>query len=325
MALQPMGGKLQLIVCIKVRKLERFLFRSRRAKRKHGYPQTNRRARAAKTSRPSFPRAIRLAVKLTEAGLSFANGRRSTTQQSGDAGGLGYRLVRHGYIPMPWSCISASAVGSSHLVTGTECQDSLLCEEIPSGGGGSVLLALVSDGAGSAIRSAVGSRLACETLRENVAQFFAEGGTLEQLNKQLIASWIELFRSEIALQAEGDGLPFREYSCTLVGVIAGEAAAAVFQIGDGAIVYSTAGDPAFKLAFWPERGEYENTTFFATQADFVNELQFQMIFAAVERLAVFSDGLQDSRYGTTRSSHINRSSRVSFLRYPPRNLQICHG
>ncbi len=190
----------------------------------------------------------------------------------------------------PWKWISTSVRGTSHATTGQECQDNHICIEIPAENG-PVLLAVVSDGAGSASRSAVGSGLVCNVLRDRAVEFFSEQGRIDQVNPRLIASWIEMFRSEVVLHAASEGVPDREYACTVLGVIIAADGAAMFQIGDGAIVYSSNSTEAYSLAFWPGRGEYENTTFFATQANFLEQLQFLFVPRVIE-IALLSDGLQ---------------------------------
>jgi hypothetical protein len=190
-----------------------------------------------------------------------------------------------------WGWLSASVIGSSHITAGMECQDNHLCKEIQTADG-PVLIAVVSDGAGSATKSAVGSRLLCEVISDKTDEFFKENGKLEQINSRLIANWIQFFRDEIMLQAESDGVSDREYACTLVGGIIGTKESAFFQVGDGAIVYSSLTSEPYTLAFWPERGEYENTTFFVTQSSFLDQLQFMLVRETVTDLAALSDGLQ---------------------------------
>ena len=60
-----------------------------------------------------------------------------------------------------WKYIWASAVGTSHSHTGAPCQDSSGCRVFTAGDGTRVLVAVASDGAGSAKRSEEGSSLAC--------------------------------------------------------------------------------------------------------------------------------------------------------------------
>jgi hypothetical protein len=193
--------------------------------------------------------------------------------------------------PSRWHWISASVRGTSHLSSGTECQDSHFCAQIPSSEG-EILVALVSDGAGSAKRSAIGSQMICEVMHEQAEQYFAEQGQLSQINRRLIANWIELFRNEVILRADGEGVSDRDFACTLLGVLVGPNSAVMFQIGDGAIVYSPSPATPYKLAFWPERGEYENTTYFATQPTFLEQLQFSLLDEQVAEVALLSDGIQ---------------------------------
>jgi Protein phosphatase 2C len=190
-----------------------------------------------------------------------------------------------------WRWVSASVIGTAHIAVGAPCQDSHLCHEIQTDKG-PVLLALASDGAGSAAKSAIGSRMVCEVLRDRALEFFREEGEVGQINLRLIGNWIQSFRDELIFQADSDGVSDREYACTLLGVIAGSDATALFQVGDGAIVYSHPSDLSYSLAFWPDRGEYENTTYFVTQATFLDQLQFSLIQAPIWNIALFSDGLQ---------------------------------
>ena len=190
-----------------------------------------------------------------------------------------------------WNWVAASVRGTSHANSGTECQDSHLCFEA-SADEGQVFVALASDGAGSAKYSARGSSLICETLRDVVTEFFAERGRVDLINARLVAGWIERFRSEVILLAEAEGSSEREFACTLLGAVLGSAAACFFQIGDGAIVYSISADGPYRLCFWPNRGDYENTTYFATQANFSEQLQFKLIAESAREIALFSDGLQ---------------------------------
>jgi len=65
-----------------------------------------------------------------------------------------------------------------------------------------------------------------------------------------------------------------------------------FQIGDGSIVVSDVEQESYGHVFWPERGEYENATYFATDRKFAAYLRFESVRRSVVELAMFSDGLQ---------------------------------
>jgi hypothetical protein len=190
-----------------------------------------------------------------------------------------------------WRWIGASVIGTSHQNTNTVCQDSHLCAEIDSGEG-PILVALASDGAGSASRSADGSRMICEVLLDQTNQYFRERGSVAHVNQRLVASWVNLFRDEIILQASSEGATERDFACTLIGSIVSPSTAALFQIGDGAVVYKNGTSAEYALGFWPDRGEYENSTFFATQSNFIEQLSFALIEGSVSEIALLSDGLQ---------------------------------
>src|SRR5690348_3868585 len=119
---------------------------------------------------------------------------------------------------MNWKCISASVQGTSHITSQTECQDSHLYAAVDSDEG-QLCLAFISDGAGSASRSAQASRLLCDTLNEQAAEFFSHEGRVALLNQRLIANWVETFRSEIVLEADSVGVSPREFACTLLGAV----------------------------------------------------------------------------------------------------------
>jgi hypothetical protein len=64
-----------------------------------------------------------------------------------------------------------------------------------------------------------------------------------------------------------------------------------FQIGDGAIV-ARAGDD-YQTIFWPEQGEYANTTFFVSDETYRERLKVLHAPTSPEEVALFTDGLQN--------------------------------
>ena len=59
-----------------------------------------------------------------------------------------------------WRTAYASVIGTSHTKTGSPCQDAGGCTVVKAVDGAEVLVAAVSDGAGTASRSEAGSALA---------------------------------------------------------------------------------------------------------------------------------------------------------------------
>lgn len=203
---------------------------------------------------------------------------------------------------MAWRFAYRSVAGRSHVGTGLPCQDASLCTLLQDGEA-AVLVVSISDGAGSAARSEVGSHLACASFLEQISAFVREHGTEAPPERSYIETWLIDLSSQIAHAAEQLDLPPRELACTLVGAVIAPNWSAFCQVGDGGIVVNAAssesstqqGGPItteFEIVFWPEQGEYANETYFATQPGAVEHLQFCVQNRQVREIALFSDGLQ---------------------------------
>lgn len=194
---------------------------------------------------------------------------------------------------LSWRVLFASVAGTSHVKLTLPCQDASTSEVVLRPTGERVLVALVSDGAGSAARADEGARLACELTLQWVRELLASGGSVGEITREQAATWILQLQSEIGARAEAEGLKPRDFACTLVAAVVGADQAAFFQIGDGAIVVSTPeeGDE-YGWVFWPESGEYENVTFFVTEPHATERLQHDLIRRPIDEVSLFSDGLQ---------------------------------
>jgi hypothetical protein len=91
-------------------------------------------------------------------------------------------------------------------------------------------------------------------------------------------------------EAATQGVVPRQLACTLLATLVGDDWAAFAQIGDGVIVFN--GDTGYELAFWPDNGEYANTTRFLTDDDYRKHLRIEIVSRHVTDLAVLTDGLQ---------------------------------
>jgi hypothetical protein len=193
----------------------------------------------------------------------------------------------------PWSFAAASAVGTSHARRALPCQDSSACLLMPTSEDGPVLVGVVADGAGSARRAEVGSRLTCSLTVSAVAALLGNGGTVRDITRGRVEMWLTELQSEVARHAEREHLASREYASTLVAAVVAARYAVFFQVGDGAAVLSLPGPaPAFRWVFWPGTGGLENLTFFATEPHAVSRLKFVLVEGEIDELALFSDGLQ---------------------------------
>ncbi len=191
-----------------------------------------------------------------------------------------------------WRHVHASVIGTSHVTGGTPCQDAHICEVIEDVDGDQVLIVAVADGAGSALFSDRGAQLACRTIVDGVREHLVHlrVGAVDEL---AAAALVERARGAITKVADEANCSTREFACTLLCAIVATDVASFFQIGDGAMVVAPDNDADhFSWIFWPERGEFANTTSFITDVSWRDALVYDRAPGAVNEIAVFSDGLQ---------------------------------
>jgi len=188
-----------------------------------------------------------------------------------------------------WKTLYQSVQGTSHQRGGQPCQDSCTAREV-SLAGETVLVLACSDGAGSAELSAIGSRLACDTIAECVAGELRQCDALPKITAEQATGWFRQVHEAIAAAADARQVEPRQLACTLLFAVLGRSGAAFGQVGDGAIVVWQ--DAMYQNVFWPQSGEYVNTTNFITDPRFASFLDFTWRDAPVDEVAMFTDGLQ---------------------------------
>jgi hypothetical protein len=204
---------------------------------------------------------------------------------------------------MSWRIASASSVGTSHSATGVPCQDSLGVEVLDTETG-ETLVAIVSDGAGSAAKSEHGSLKAVETAKQLVSEHLRTG-SVDSIARDHAVSWILAIQHAIKDLAELSGSESKEFACTLLIAIIGPQAAAFIQVGDGAMVIAGSDCSDWSHVFWPQHGEFANTTNFVTSPNAVDVLDFEVINRPIDRLASFSDGIENLvLHQASRSAHV---------------------
>lgn len=183
-----------------------------------------------------------------------------------------------------WRFAAAKAIGTSHIQAQLPCQDEFVCELI----GGKSLIVALADGAGSAAFAKRGAELAVQTTISHVKQAIAEKRTDFAcfLRESAIAA-----RDAISAEANQEGAALRSYACTLLVAVLSQDGGGALQIGDGVIVVSDGGDE-WSWVFWPQRGEYANTTNFLTDDAACEQMQVEAFSGAVTDIAVMSDGLE---------------------------------
>lgn len=191
-----------------------------------------------------------------------------------------------------WRVSHASAIGQAHLNQNTECQDRLQCRKIETGEG-TVLIAAIADGAGSTTNGGRGAEIACETFVATVADFLnAKDASVKSLTVEFGVGWLGFTRRKITEAAQANEKTVRDYAATFLGAVVGKSSAAFYQIGDGGIVFSIAGDaPSYRFAVAPAETLYVNMTDFITDETATERLRFNFVEEAIEDLVLFSDGI----------------------------------
>jgi Protein phosphatase 2C len=188
---------------------------------------------------------------------------------------------------MNWRVIGASVIGTSHLASGSACQDAHLYRVLPAG----ELVVAVADGAGSAVRSGEGSALAVERAIASITtSLSAASDACESWWRKLMACCFADAREAIVQLAEGDASPLRLFATTLIVAVVTPECLITGQVGDGlAVVGDATGE--LVLVARPQRGEYANEACFITMPQAGDLLDVQVHNLATHSLAISTDGL----------------------------------
>jgi hypothetical protein len=189
-----------------------------------------------------------------------------------------------------WCWVGACSVGSSHLKAGTVCQDAAACIERRAGDE-QVLVVIVSDGAGSAQFSAVGSHLVVEGFTRCLLKHLRSQQGPVRISESTVRDWLDNIRDQIFHSADKLGTEPRQLAATLVAAIVFNDHAVICHIGDGACVLRRRENVSWEVPSWPAHGEYASSTYFVTDDPQPN-LQYNLIEAEVSEVAVFSDGIE---------------------------------
>jgi hypothetical protein len=188
-----------------------------------------------------------------------------------------------------WRHIAQSLQGPSHLADGTCCQDAnRVC--ILGDAATSSLVACVADGAGSAKFSDVGSRIACDAIVDNATSYLERNATFDGFTRDEAIRWVDDAHARIRSEAQNRDCSPREMATTLCVVITSPDSSKFFQIGDGAIVIRRG--RVYGVVFWPQSGEYANSTNFVTSDDYRDRLDFMTIANGCSDVALLTDGLE---------------------------------
>ena len=183
-----------------------------------------------------------------------------------------------------WCVIADSVVGTSHKGRSQPCQDAH-CYRIRATDPRTLIVAL-ADGAGSASRSEIGAKLACDQVINRAEHLGESSLSTEAGLKELISG---VHQDLVEKAAKLSAVP-RELACTLLFAWLSPTVSLFAQVGDGAIVVER--QDHYETVFWPEPQEYANVTDFLTEGRFLSTLQTKIVQASFPAIALLSDGLQ---------------------------------
>lgn len=189
-----------------------------------------------------------------------------------------------------WSWIGACAIGTSHAREEAPCDDAGACIEVRTPTG-SALVAVVSDGAGSAKLSRYGSAIIARGFCQAVATFLRAGGSVSAVDEARARDWLDEIRDRINGRANVLGDMPRSFAATMVGAIIADDAAVVIHVGDGACACRIEGETEWRVPSWPAQGEYAATTYFVTD-DPEPRVNVVALDGRIEEVAVFTDGME---------------------------------
>lgn len=188
--------------------------------------------------------------------------------------------------------VGAAVCGPSHSARGAPCDDAFAFDTR-----GELAVAVICDGAGSAMRGGEGARLMAHRLSEELIELVSVeplrlSETIAPL-RAIIETAIGRIREELLLRAEDGGHAPKDFRTTVVGVAAIRDAGVFFHIGDGAgLALSPRDEGITSLIAVSEaqNGEYANETVFVTDADWLDTLRVTP-FIGAGWVALMSDGV----------------------------------
>ena len=160
--------------------------------------------------------------------------------------------------------VGISLQGRSHLHGGTECQDSHSIKDLGDGW----ILAIVSDGAGSAKDSARGSEANCTIVGHLLERLFNEKDWIKTNYLPNDKEWyiemyniLSLTQKIIAEKATEQNMESRSLNATVIVLVVTPRGMLTAHIGDGRMGYKSI-DGAWHSLMVPHKGEEANQTVF---------------------------------------------------------------
>lgn len=185
-----------------------------------------------------------------------------------------------------WKILSAVVAGPKR-VAGASGDDHIAVTTLPLWHG-TALVAACADGAGSARFGSVGAELACRTAVRALKRLLRRRAQRHGLPSDDEMRMVnKAVHTALLREAERRQVSVRELATTLLLAVATPLGTVCSQIGDGVIVVQDA--EGSRHVFWPDQGEYANTTHFASETPQVVRVA---TLPTIDGLALLTDGLQ---------------------------------
>ena len=209
-----------------------------------------------------------------------------------------------------WVLVGASVKGNGHIQSNMPCQDNHKFESIGNGWG----VAIVSDGAGSAAHSELGSKVVAERGVFHFKNLIEKEGWQKNNTLPTDMEWwqksydvLKTIRDEVALVAQKNNVEVKSLSATCLAVIYSPLGLLAVHVGDGRMGYkSIAGE--WKAMMTPHKGEEANQTIFLV-SDFWSIPNFKLsgvlvpevvvVREPVKAFALMSDGCENTAWKCT--------------------------
>ncbi len=162
--------------------------------------------------------------------------------------------------------ISVCLTGPYHKQKGIRCQDYAVCVQKDKR-----IIAVVSDGAGSAKYGYLGAKYVCKTLCQNLLAIRTKD------IRQCVVDALEATRDELIchrLNKSKNEAGLIDFAATVVGMIYDGKGGLFFHIGDGAAIALPRQDTKKIIISEPENGIFSSETFFFTMDDWRDSLRF---------------------------------------------------
>jgi hypothetical protein len=188
-----------------------------------------------------------------------------------------------------WKHTVKSVRGSAHHINGLPCQDASGSSIVAD-----VLVCVLSDGAGSAKLSHLGSRIIVDESLQFFRDYFGKTEAPQIVMRDLgpkQGEWlIELIRERIARAAIEHNESEYEFAGTLLVAVISKSRTIFYQVGDG--VWCACKSGILGAVTWPEQGEFAGQTAFVTSSTAIKSLQCFAVEGCVDFVVGMTDGLE---------------------------------